>query len=445
MTVPATIRNNNPGAMWPGSASERWGATGVEQLTDAQRNRMATFPSKVSGGAAQFDLLSKSYVGMTLRAALDKWSGSNDVGGYLAVVCKATGLSPTDILTAKYVRTPKTGVRLARAMARHETGYEYPMTQAEWREAHDLALGHVEIPAAGNFGVLGDNIAAWAEQQMGKGEKPGPGNYQHMDDWYAIVGLASLEDNATPWCELFTLAAWRNGGAKIGSPDDPHFLLARNHLTIGTPVNDPSDLRRGDATVWPRGAYPLGHVGIAIDIDVENEHVTYAEGNVDNKVTRRVYTFDQIRSRALGSRRPEVSKALPNGLKPVFTTIKDSYTLKALLNGIAGGISAIGAWMGGAFGVLPDAVANAEQAVSTTERTGSLLNITMLPGLLTVLAVACMAYVFFRALWERRPEGKPRAAQNLVLDAEAEPAAPRHKRPKQKAKAKPKRKALPKR
>jgi hypothetical protein len=444
VSVPATIRNNNPGAIWPAPICEKWGAYEHEQLTDAQRNQMAIFPSKVSGAAAQFDLLSRSYVGMTVEAALEKWSGGNHVDTYVQRVCRATGLHPADILTARYIRTAKTGIRLARAMARHETGWdlgEYPMTTAEWREAHDLALGSAAaIPAADNANMLGEAVAEWARQQIGKAEKPGAGNYQHMDDWYRIIGLRPREDDATPWCELFALAAWRNGGAIIAAADDPNILLARNHLRLGTevPKGQPEDLRRGDATVWPRGPYPYGHVGICIDVDYEAQTVTYAEGNVGNRVTKKTYTYDDIRDRSLGSRRPQSSKALPNGLKPIWTTVKDSPSLRSLVNGIVTGLSALGAWIGTAFGVAPDAVDNAEQVVNTTQRATDLLSISMLPGALTVLALCCMLFTFLRGVAQRRQETKP-AVDGFALTLDAEPlppARPRKKRGAVKTKSK---------
>ena len=66
MEDPASIRYNNPGAMWGGNAlTRKWGETGNIALADGlhQNNHIAVFPTKVHGAAAQFDLwhTSKNY------------------------------------------------------------------------------------------------------------------------------------------------------------------------------------------------------------------------------------------------------------------------------------------------------------------------------------------------------------------------------------------------
>ena len=78
--IPASIRYNNPGAMWGGNAiSRKWGETGNVALNDGlgQGNHAAIFPDKVHGAAAQFDLWRNKYTGLSLGAAIKKWSGGN--------------------------------------------------------------------------------------------------------------------------------------------------------------------------------------------------------------------------------------------------------------------------------------------------------------------------------------------------------------------------------
>ena len=50
--IPASIRNYNPGAMWPGPSAKRFGATGFEWLIVGERyNKIATFPDGTAGAA----------------------------------------------------------------------------------------------------------------------------------------------------------------------------------------------------------------------------------------------------------------------------------------------------------------------------------------------------------------------------------------------------------
>jgi hypothetical protein len=140
--VPASMRNNNPGAMWPGPSASTYGSTGSQNV--AGNNKIATFPDAVSGGAAQFDLLNRKYTGMPLADALRKWSGGNNVESYIGGVTKATGLAPDAMITADLLRGPQ-GVALARAMARHETGRDFPMSPDQWVQAQDRVFN----PGAG--------------------------------------------------------------------------------------------------------------------------------------------------------------------------------------------------------------------------------------------------------------------------------------------------------
>ena len=141
-SIPAAIRHNNPGAMWPGPSSEKFGATGYQMLNDGlgQGNRIATFPTPEQGGAALFDLLDRRYTGKTLADAIDKWSGGNSSSAYAARVAQATGLTPDTVLTRDMVRDPATALAIANAMAGHEAGRKFPMPEGGWNRAHALFL-----------------------------------------------------------------------------------------------------------------------------------------------------------------------------------------------------------------------------------------------------------------------------------------------------------------
>lgn len=136
-TVPASIRYNNPGAMWGGNAiSKRWGATANIALADGlgQGNTIADFPDVVSGAAAQFDLWRTGYTNRTLDAAITKWSGGNSSPAYMNFLVGKTGLTTSSMITLALLESP-TGIALLKAQAQWEAGKPYPMSDAQWSEA----------------------------------------------------------------------------------------------------------------------------------------------------------------------------------------------------------------------------------------------------------------------------------------------------------------------
>lgn len=139
---PASIRYNNPGAMWGGNAiSKKWGEIGNIKLADGlhQNNHIAVFPDRVYGAAAQFDLWNHSYTGTTLQAAVRKWSGGNSSPAYMRFLEEYTGMEPTSIVSHELLAT-KTGLNLMIAQAHWEAGKTYPMTIAEWEQAQRLVF-----------------------------------------------------------------------------------------------------------------------------------------------------------------------------------------------------------------------------------------------------------------------------------------------------------------
>ena len=136
--VPAAIRNNNPGAMWPGPSSAKFGATGVQNV--AGGNKIAAFPDPESGAAAQFDLLNRRYTNMKLADALAKWSGGNNASAYTAFAAERAGVTPDTVITPEFLASPQ-GVKLAQAMSRWESGRDFPLTPEQWVSAQNRALG----------------------------------------------------------------------------------------------------------------------------------------------------------------------------------------------------------------------------------------------------------------------------------------------------------------
>lgn len=153
--TPASIRNRNPGAMEPGFASKRWGATSHETLrwTDkgkAHTNLIATFPTHQHGGAALFTLLAegKYYRNKPIAEAIATWCGGNSASEYIDHMERSTGTKRTAILTDERIRDPDIAVPIAMAIARFEAGTsDLPLSEDDWRSIHAMAFGMAAAPA----------------------------------------------------------------------------------------------------------------------------------------------------------------------------------------------------------------------------------------------------------------------------------------------------------
>ncbi|MGB6080197.1 MAG: hypothetical protein WBF99_12135 [Xanthobacteraceae bacterium] len=137
---PAAIRYKNPGAQWPGPRATKWGSTHYVTLNDGQGNKIAVFPTFVQGAAAQFDLWASNYTGMTLKAAIEKWSGHNSPASYVAFLEKSTGISINTKVTKALLASPA-GWKLLKAQSHWEAGQPIPMTDAEWQLAQTKVFG----------------------------------------------------------------------------------------------------------------------------------------------------------------------------------------------------------------------------------------------------------------------------------------------------------------
>jgi hypothetical protein len=134
-SAPATIRHNNPGAIYPSGLASKYGATGSSTIGGG--HKIATFNTPEDGAAAQFAQLNRpQYLNKPLREAIRTWSGNNSVDTYLQVIQREAGLSPDTILTADLLADPAVAIPLAKAMARHETGRPFPLAETGWQKAH---------------------------------------------------------------------------------------------------------------------------------------------------------------------------------------------------------------------------------------------------------------------------------------------------------------------
>lgn len=140
--APATVRHNNAGAMWyVGGWQKKFGADFGQKLDDGlgQGNQIAKFPSPTHGAAALiYQLNEPSYANKTVRGAISRWSGGNNVSSYLKVLGDS-GFSP-DQRVSEIMASPEGAVAFAKAMARHETGYDYPLEDSQWQEAYQMFL-----------------------------------------------------------------------------------------------------------------------------------------------------------------------------------------------------------------------------------------------------------------------------------------------------------------
>lgn len=142
--IPASIRTKNPSAMWPGPIATRYGSTGHENLNDGEGNKIAIFPTFEQGGAAQFALWnSAGYKGKTLQDAIEKWSGHNSSAAYARSLAEhIPGLSLNTFITTGFLSSPN-GLKFMKLQAEWEAGRPYPMTDAQWIKAQELAFGRV--------------------------------------------------------------------------------------------------------------------------------------------------------------------------------------------------------------------------------------------------------------------------------------------------------------
>jgi len=153
--IPASIRNNNPGAMEPGYASKRFGSTSFETLKWRDKkgkprvNRIATFSTPQHGAAGNYHLLgtSKHYVNRPISTAITTWCGGYSAGAYTKALEARAGLSGDTVLTADLVRDPSFAVPLLMAMAKWETGQPFPMDEEGFRQGHAMAFGDGLAPA----------------------------------------------------------------------------------------------------------------------------------------------------------------------------------------------------------------------------------------------------------------------------------------------------------
>ena len=139
-SIPASIRTNNPGAMWYAGWQNKYGVLGKQNLNDGlgQGNNIGMFPTPEAGAAAQFELLQRyGAKDWDVRKAITTWSGGNSSDQYVNSVTNKMGLSPDTKLSA-VMGDQASATSLAKYMAVQEAGKTYPMSNDQWGTAWNI-------------------------------------------------------------------------------------------------------------------------------------------------------------------------------------------------------------------------------------------------------------------------------------------------------------------
>jgi uncharacterized protein (TIGR02594 family) len=120
---------------------------------------------------------------------------------------------------------------------------------------------------------------------MGLQEAPGAADNPAVVKLFSDCGHPEVHHDETAWCAAFVGSCLKRSGFPV--PPVATNLLARSYLTYGTKC----EAKKGAIAVFPRGAPPLGHVGMVIE--VRGDEVVIVSGNTGDKVA--------VESRAISS------------------------------------------------------------------------------------------------------------------------------------------------
>ena len=298
MSIPATIRNKNPGAQYPGRVSKKFGSRTHEVIGGG--HKIATFPSMRHGAAAQMYLLatSKHYKDKLIAEAIHTWSGGNSVNAYLSHIEKNTSLSRGDYIDNDLINDKARFTSLAKAMAAHETGFVFPMAQEDWNAAFDMYVSvrdGEKVPERENTGPVLAGLET-ALQDLGHREIPGPEDNPVIVNYFADVGRPEVKDDETAWCAAFVGSSLKRGGCAYL----PRTLTARSYMDYGVPLEEPEVgalciMWRVRPDSWQ------GHVAFVESFTAKT--VTLVGGNQNDAVSRITVPRSGSKSKVLGYRR----------------------------------------------------------------------------------------------------------------------------------------------
>ena len=377
MAVPASIRNKNAGAMYPGPSSEKFGAVGFEVLRSADgEHKIATFPTHEQGAAAMFDLLaSQTYVGKTIEEAVTKWCDGLRAEAYVDAL-EARGIDETAKLTRQMVIDADFAIPLAKAMAFWEAGKKYPLSDKGWRKAHDMAFSGLVTPPVEEVPIY----VAEAIKKLGQREIRGPRHNASIVRDFELVGRPDVKNDETAWCAAFIGARLHESGYKLPPVPSSEILMARSYLKLPIKVS-PGSVRVGDIRVESRGPAPFGHVEMVVAVNKAAGTCKTIAGNVSDSVAYRTKPLKG--GNLLGYRRPSKDPA------PVKFVVR-STPFQAIASAVLAGVAYVSGAIEGALdgvswayqtvawgvGVLPTAINDAGPAVSSFQQLSSWLDMT---------------------------------------------------------------------
>ena len=328
MSTPASIRHKNPGAMYPGRASRAFG--GHKHSIIGGGHKIATFPTHVDGAAALFYLLSTSkyYRGKTLAEAIATWSGGNHVNAYLNTIESRAGIPRTVFLDDDFLGDTRRMVLLAKAMAYHEAGKVYPLSDDGWVEGFSKSLSKingepVEIgkPESPQLAPL-----EYAREHLGEKEIKGPVDNPFINGCFDDIGLPQFDDD-DPWCTAFVGACLKRTDFAYNHKRGD----ARSYLDYGVKIDEPEMgclviMWRESPRSWK------GHVGFVAGWDADT--VTILGGNQNDEVSYMTVPRHGPKSQILGYRR-----AIP--MKPPVSEVVASDDVKYKVTGLIATLGAM--------------------------------------------------------------------------------------------------------
>ncbi|MBN8991192.1 MAG: peptidoglycan-binding protein [Rhizobiales bacterium] len=260
----ASFRYFNPGAQYPSARAARFGQTGYGII--GGNHKIARFPSPVNGAASNFDLLSRSYVGMRIGEAGTKWTGANGFG--------VPGYDPNAMLTKDMVDDVVKAIALLKAIAGRESGKGNNLTEEEWRQAHAMYK-------AGSADAFLDNLPVQVVvQPPASGVPSGAGLVlrarKHIGEPYVNTQVPKDDpDWHGPWdcAEFVSWLVYQEAGILYGCVDD-HAAPAKADAYTGAWKADLERLGKrvsveeAAATVggivlrYPPGPGKMGHIAV---------------------------------------------------------------------------------------------------------------------------------------------------------------------------------------
>lgn len=139
--LPASIRNNNAGAMWPAAWQKKFGGNFGENLADGKGNKIARFPTPMHGAAATMYLLGNPnymYSKKTVKDAIATWSSAKGSSLQAYVSAFTAAGFEADETVGDIMSDPQKAITFTKIMSRFEAGTEFPLDDQGWAQAFNM-------------------------------------------------------------------------------------------------------------------------------------------------------------------------------------------------------------------------------------------------------------------------------------------------------------------